>query len=40
MLLPDLMHEVELGVWRSLFMHLIRMLESMDESFLIELDRR
>jgi hypothetical protein len=23
----DLMHEVELGVWRSLFIHLLRILE-------------
>jgi hypothetical protein len=24
------MHEIELGVWRSLFLHLLRILESMD----------
>ena len=23
----DLMHEVELGIWRSLFIHLLRILE-------------
>jgi hypothetical protein len=26
MLVVDLMHEFELGVWKSLFMHLIRIL--------------
>ncbi|KAG8755030.1 hypothetical protein FRC12_011020 [Ceratobasidium sp. 428] len=28
MLVPDLLHEVELGVWKSLFAHLIRMLHT------------
>ena len=36
----DLMHEVELGVWRALFVHLLRILEAIDESVLHELDRR
>jgi hypothetical protein len=40
MLLPDLMHEIELGVWRALFIHLLRMLQSIDESLTVELDRR
>jgi hypothetical protein len=40
MLLPDLMHEVEIGGWRSLLLHLLRILESMDEQLLAELDRR
>jgi hypothetical protein len=40
MLLPDLMHEVELRVWKTLFIHLLRILQSIDESLLIELDRR
>lgn len=34
------MHEIELGGWKALFIHLLRMLESLDESLLIELDRR
>jgi hypothetical protein len=38
MLLPDLMHEIELGMWRALFIHLLRMFQSMDECFLMELD--
>lgn len=36
----DLMHEVELGVWKALFMHLLRILESVHENLLHELDRR
>lgn len=40
MLLPDLMHEFELGVWRSLFIHLLRILESRKSGLLNELDRR
>jgi hypothetical protein len=40
MLLPDLMHEFELGTWKSVFIHLIRILQSVDEKLIIELDRR
>lgn len=40
MLLPDLMHEIELGVWKAIFIHLLRILQSLDEALLIELDRR
>ena len=38
--LIDLMHEFELGSWRALFIHLLRMLESIDSNLLTELDRR
>ena len=34
------MHEVELGVWKLLFIHLLRILQSIDEGLLLELDRR
>ena len=34
------MHEVELGGWKALFIHLLRMLESLNKLLLIELDRR
>jgi hypothetical protein len=34
------MHEVELGGWRALFIHLLRILESIDDRLLVELDRR
>lgn len=39
-LLPDFMHEVELGGWKAIFIHLLRMLESMDDGLLTELDKR
>jgi hypothetical protein len=40
MLLVDLMHEFELGVWKALFIHLIRILAAADKSLVHELDRR
>jgi hypothetical protein len=40
MFVVDLMHEVELGTWRSLFIHLLRILESAGDGLLHELDRR
>jgi hypothetical protein len=39
MLLPDLMHEVEIG-WKAIFVQLLRMLQSIDKRLLVELDRR
>jgi hypothetical protein len=40
MLIVDLLHEFELGVWRALFVHLLRMLEATDKALIKELDRR
>lgn len=40
MLVVDLLHEFELGVWKAVFTHLLRMLESVKENKLRELDRR
>jgi hypothetical protein len=40
MLVVDLMHEFELGVWKALFIHLLRMLEAHDKALVGELDRR
>lgn len=40
MLVVDLLHEFELGVWKSIFTHLLRMLQSLEESKVHELDRR
>jgi len=40
MLVVDLMHEFELGVWKALFLHLLRMLYSLDKTLVNELDRR
>lgn len=35
----DLLHEIEIGVWRSLFIHLLRILHCKD-GLINELDRR
>ena len=40
MLLPDLMHEFEVGVWRSVYIHLLRILQSVSHDLLVELDWR
>jgi hypothetical protein len=41
MLVVDLLHEFELGVWKALFIHLLRILESHGGAdVLMELDRR
>jgi hypothetical protein len=40
MLVVDLMHEVELGVWKSLFIHLLRILASVTPALLYKLDHR
>ena len=42
MLVVDLMHEFELGIWKALFTHLIRILSAAEagETLISELDRR
>lgn len=40
MLVVDLMHEFELGVWKALLIHLLRMLNAVDKALVHELDRR
>jgi hypothetical protein len=40
MLVVDLMHEVELGVWKMTFIHLLRILDCEDECLKHELDKR
>jgi hypothetical protein len=40
MLLVDLMHEFELGVWKALFIHLLRILNALDKAEVHELDHR
>jgi hypothetical protein len=40
MLVVDLMHEVELGVWKNLFIHLIRILYSINPALVNEMDRQ
>lgn len=36
----DIMHEVETGVWKTIFIHLLRILDCCDERLKHELDRR
>ncbi|KAG6905700.1 hypothetical protein DXG01_001205 [Tephrocybe rancida] len=40
MFVVDLLHEIELGVFKALLVHLLRILESVDENLVHELDRR
>jgi len=40
MLVVDLLHEFELGVWKAVFIHLLRMLDTLKVDALSELDRR
>lgn len=40
MLVVDLLHEFELGVWKAVLIHLLRILDSVDKSKIDELDRR
>lgn len=39
-LVVDLLHKVELGVWRMLLIHLLRILTSLDKDLIHKLDRR
>lgn len=40
MFVVDLLHEVELGMWKNLFIHLLRILHAKDKNLVNELDRR
>lgn len=40
MFIVDLLHEVELGVWRSLFIHLLRIMECIGPTLAHKLDER
>lgn len=40
MFTPDLMHEFELGVWRSNFMHILRILYALPGDGITILNRR
>lgn len=39
-LVVDLLHEFELGVWRMLLIHLLRILCAFNKELIHELDRR
>ena len=40
MLVVDLMHEFELGMWKALFIHLLQILNAKDLALIHELDQR
>lgn len=40
MLVVDIMHEFELGIWKGVLTHLIRMLHSLDRSKIMLLNER
>jgi len=40
MMVVDLMHEIELNVWKAIFIHLLRILDCNNEALKHELDRR
>ena len=40
LLTVDLLHEVELGVWKALFTHIIRILSAHSSATVSEFDRR
>ena len=40
MLVVDLLHEFKLGVWKSILVHLLHILDSLKGTVLAELDRR
>jgi len=40
MFVPDLLHEFELGVWKAVFIHLLRILHSCGENKIQTLNSR
>ena len=40
MLVVDLLHEFELGVWKAIFIHLLQILETLKQSQISEMDKR
>ena len=40
MLVVDLLHEFELGVWKAIFIHLLRILETLKQFQILEMDKR
>ncbi|KAJ3557650.1 hypothetical protein NM688_g1363 [Phlebia brevispora] len=40
MFAPDMLHTFELGVWRTVFIHILRVLNGLDKKLLAELDHR
>ena len=40
MLVVDLLHEFELGVWKAIFIHLLQILETLKQSQISEMDKQ
>ena len=40
MLVVDLLHEFEIGVWKQIFSHMLRVLQATDPNLLTELNKR
>jgi hypothetical protein len=40
LLVPDILHEFGVGIWKAVFTHLIRMFQSINEELVYELDQR
>lgn len=40
MLVVDLLHEFELGVWKAIFIHMLRILQAEKKDLVAELDSR
>ena len=40
MLVVDLLHEFELGVWKAIFIHLLRILETLKQLQISEMDKQ
>ena len=38
MLVIDLLHKFELGIWKAIFIHLLRIVDSVEETSLAKLD--
>lgn len=36
----DLLHEIEIGVWKAILIHLLRILQAVNENLLNEFDQR
>jgi len=40
MLVVDLLHEFEIGIWKAVFIHLLRLLDSLNKKLKYDLDRQ
>lgn len=40
MLVPDVLHELELGVWKAILLHLIRMLAALGSDTVLVMNQR